>query len=145
MTEEIVTRKKPNGDKKLKPDQIDKLIINYLLEHGESKLLEIADKLDIDHSTIHYHLNKLIEKGIVLSRGRYPAKYRINYKLIDPKKEFLQSITVTILWIFSIILLTQGRLIESILTALTGLTISLPTTWRIFIDKYIHKVEKLLS
>ncbi len=40
-------------------------IVQYLLEHPNSKHKEILDNFDIAGSTLTYHLNKLMKKGIV--------------------------------------------------------------------------------
>jgi len=132
-------------EEKTRKDDIEKMIIDYLIKHGETKLLELSDALGIGHSTLDYHLKKLVEKNIVIARGRYPAKYHINYKLVDPKKEFILAILSTVLYLSSIILFIQGNMIQSIISALIGLTVSLPYIWRVFLDKYMNKVEKLLS
>jgi len=126
-------------------DDIEKMIIDYLIKHGETKLLELSNALGIEPQKLDYHLKKLIKKGIIIARGRYPAKYHINYKLVDPKKEFILAILSTVLYLSSIILLIQGNMIQSIISALIGLTISLPYIWRVFLDKYMNRVEKLLS
>jgi DNA-binding transcriptional ArsR family regulator len=51
----------------------------YLLESGEPRTVrEIADALGIPHSSVHYHLKKLIDMGVI---GRDPKGYIVKEKI----------------------------------------------------------------
>ena len=45
-------------------------ILYRLVHSGEMSLTELADALDIDDSTLHYHLNTLVDVGLVEKRQR---------------------------------------------------------------------------
>ena len=45
-------------------------ILYRLVHAGEMSPTELADMMDIDDSTLHYHLNELLESGLVEKRQR---------------------------------------------------------------------------
>ncbi|WP_424017704.1 ArsR/SmtB family transcription factor [Halorientalis pallida] len=45
-------------------------ILYRLVHGGEMSPTELADAIDIDDSTLHYHLNELLESGLVEKRQR---------------------------------------------------------------------------
>ena len=45
-------------------------ILYRLVHSGEMSPKELEDALDIDNSTLHYHLNKLVDVGLVEKRQR---------------------------------------------------------------------------
>ena len=45
-------------------------ILYRLVHAGEMSPTELADMIDIDDSTLHYHLNELLESGLVEKRQR---------------------------------------------------------------------------
>ena len=45
-------------------------ILYRLVHSGEMSPTELEDALDIDDSTLHYHLNKLVDVGLVEKRQR---------------------------------------------------------------------------
>ena len=45
-------------------------ILYRLVHSGEMSPKELEDALDIDDSTLHYHLNKLVDVGLVEKRQR---------------------------------------------------------------------------
>lgn len=48
-------------------DNIDKKVLNYLQNDCTISYQEIADKLQVGSSTIHYRIKKLLKKGIIQS------------------------------------------------------------------------------
>lgn len=48
-----------------KIDDLDKKILNALLEDGRVSFTELAEKLGVSHGTIHVRVNKLKEAGII--------------------------------------------------------------------------------
>lgn len=46
-------------------DDLDKKILNALLEDGRVSFTELADTLGVSHGTIHVRVNKLKEAGII--------------------------------------------------------------------------------
>ena len=74
-------------------------IVIYLLEEGEKKHRDISDELKISPSTLSYHLNKLIRKGILEKRERgretyYSVRKRdlVAFTIIKYRKSFLDAL-----------------------------------------------------
>lgn len=47
------------------PTPIQKKILTYLAKHPNATHREVGDKLDVCHSTIQYHIKKLILAGLI--------------------------------------------------------------------------------
>jgi DNA-binding transcriptional ArsR family regulator len=45
-------------------------ILDRLVHSGEMSPTELEDAMDIDDSTLHYHLNKLVDVGLIEKRQR---------------------------------------------------------------------------
>lgn len=45
-------------------------ILNYLTEQGSRSAKELAEELDLPSNTLHYHLDALVEVGLVENRKR---------------------------------------------------------------------------
>ena len=58
-------------------------IVLFLLEHPNSKHKEILDNFDFAGSTLTYHLNKLIERGIICF---HDSKTKRGYSIINEKE-----------------------------------------------------------
>ena len=53
----------------MKEDISKQLIVDYLLENGESKTIDIAKVINLSISRVRSLLNKLTEENIVISVG----------------------------------------------------------------------------
>ncbi|MFD1589432.1 ArsR/SmtB family transcription factor [Halorientalis brevis] len=45
-------------------------ILSLLVDEGAHSASELADQLDADSNTLHYHLDKLVDVGLVANRKR---------------------------------------------------------------------------
>jgi len=45
-------------------------ILNYLVEEGSRSASELREALDVESNTLHYHLDQLVEVGLVENRKR---------------------------------------------------------------------------
>ena len=45
-------------------------VVAHLLREGELSATELADALDLPSNTLHYHLDKLVDAGLVANRKR---------------------------------------------------------------------------
>jgi DNA-binding transcriptional ArsR family regulator len=45
-------------------------ILNYLVEEGSRSATELREALDVESNTLHYHLDQLVEVGLVENRKR---------------------------------------------------------------------------
>lgn len=68
------------GQKTVKSDEKLFTIIEYLKEHGGSGITEIASNLGMPKSTVHLHLNTLLESGYVIKEG---TSYDLGLKFLD--------------------------------------------------------------
>ncbi len=80
-------------------NNITRNIVIFLLENGRSKHADILRNFDISPSTLSYHLNKLVKKGIVVreSIGRenyYEIRHpeTVANTIIKYRKSFLDSV-----------------------------------------------------
>ena len=64
----------------VKSDQKLFSIIEYLTEHGESGVTEIATDLGMAKSTVHLHLNTLLDSGYAVKNG---TQYDLSLKFLD--------------------------------------------------------------
>ncbi len=75
----------------------------YLLESGEPKTVrEIAEALNIPHSSVHYHLKKLVEAGVV---ERAPRGYIVVDKINIEGYIILKNKLIPRLMIYSLFFL----------------------------------------
>lgn len=44
--------------------------LNHLVEHGSKSAAELREALDIESNTLHYHLDELVDVGLVENRKR---------------------------------------------------------------------------
>ena len=121
-------------------------LLEYLLEHGPATNSDICKALNVHPQTAKYHLEKLMEDGIILKKGEgYGAKYYINPKLIDPLKPLLIAALPTGFLIVSILLLFKGSLLYSIISLMLSAIPGVASLWLLFLKAYREKVDQLLS
>ncbi|SEW21504.1 winged helix-turn-helix transcriptional regulator [Natrinema salifodinae] len=71
-------------------------IVVYLIEHEPAAPGDVADALGIARSTLEYHLDRLVEHGIV--EKRYDDRNRVQLELAAPEAtgELLTTVTPTV-------------------------------------------------
>src|SRR6056297_1109318 len=45
-------------------------ILSLLVDGGQHSATELSEQLDVDSNTLHYHLDKLVDVGLVANRKR---------------------------------------------------------------------------
>ncbi|MEM3703690.1 MAG: winged helix-turn-helix domain-containing protein, partial [Candidatus Bathyarchaeia archaeon] len=85
----------------------DKRLVAFLYGHNPSTIPKIAKALNVDPTTVRHHLEKLIEKGIVIKEEkRYGTKYHLNPKLTSiPLKFYVTLAIIYIPYIVALLLL----------------------------------------
>lgn len=126
--------------------ELDRMILEYLLRHGESTVSEISRGLNIERKTVEYHIRKLSERGIIRARVvKNMRKYHVNTELIDPKRELLTAVASSFFYILAIILIIHGYLIQAVLPLLIPATLSVILSWIQYAQKITTKIETLLQ
>lgn len=100
-----------------------KKLFEYLYTHNPSTIIQIAKALNVDPTTARHHLEKLIEKRLVVKQEkRYGTKYYINPELTKiPFNLYIILALTYIPYISAIFLLTLQRYLEaSILLAVSS-------------------------
>ena len=121
-------------------------LLEYLLEHGPATNSDICKALDVHPQTAKYHLEKLMEDGIILKKGEgYGAKYYVNPKLVDPKKPLIMASSSTVFLIISLLLFVKGDLLHAFTALILSAMPGVASLWSLFLKTYREKVDQLLS
>lgn len=144
MTIEVEDVKK-NGERERRSLDI-RVLIRYLLDHEDVYLSQIARDLNVNRGTVQYHLNKLVSKGVVITReDGGVTKYTVNYSIIDTRRDLILAILPTSILILAVSSLFLGSLILSLILSMTSALTSIPLLWKLYIDKVTNKLELIMK
>lgn len=102
-------------------------LFEYLYRNNPSTVPKIAKALNVDPTTARYHLEKLVEKGLVIKEEkRYGAKYHVNPSLTKAPLRFYVSLAIAYVpYVSALLILPLGRCFEASLLLAVSSTLGL--------------------
>jgi len=122
-------------------------LVRYLYTRSSVTVPHIAKTFDVDPKTAFYHLEKLVQKGLVAKSERsYGSKYMLKPELTNiPLKFYLQvALTYTPL-IVGVILFLNTYYMASCFFLLTSSTLGLATTYHELIHYKKGRLKEVLA